>query len=122
VGRVHIKKCLIAEDYMADNNIIIIETDPEQMIAKNGCRNIKQFDIQTGCDNLIASLWQDGKENWYWTKRLYDSGDTQNMDISKLNDKTINGIIRSFVEQVITWLDNEASYLLSLKNSLDSME
>lgn len=46
---------------MADNNIIIIETDPEQMIAKNGCRNIKQFDIQTGCDNLIASLWQDGK-------------------------------------------------------------
>ena len=44
------------------------------------------------------------------------------MDISELNDKTINGIIRSFVEQVITWLDNEASYLLSLKNSLDSME
>ncbi len=107
---------------MADNSVIIIETDPEQMIAKNGCRNIKQFDIQTGCDNLIASLWQDGEENWYWTKRLYDSGDIQNIDISKLNDKTINGTIRSFVEQVIIWLDNEASYLLSLKNSLDSME
>ena len=41
---------------MADNNIIIIETDPEQMIAKNGCRNIKQFDIQTGGQNDFTIL------------------------------------------------------------------
>ena len=37
---------------MADNNIIIIETDPEQMIAKNGCRNIKQFDC------IVMARWK----------------------------------------------------------------
>ncbi len=106
---------------MVDVNII--ETDSEQMIAKDGYRNMRQFDIQAYCnDHVVASLWQDEKEDWHWTKRLYDSENTEDMDIAELNNKTINGVIGEFVERVIAWLDDEAAYLLDIKNSLDKME
>ena len=106
---------------MAD--ISIIETDPEQGIAEYGYCNKKQFDLRAFYgDHLIASLWQDNEENWHWTKRLYDSGSVEDIDIKYLDDKSINGIIEDFFVRVTDWLNDEVSYLIDLANSINEVD
>lgn len=106
---------------MAD--ISIIETDPEQGIAEYGYRNMKQFDLRAFYgEHLIASLWQDDEENWHWTKRLYDLGSVEDVDVKYLDDKSIKGIIEDFAVRVTDWLNDEASYLIDIANSINELD
>lgn len=106
---------------MADINII--ETDPEQGIVEYGCRNIRQFDMRAYSGNhLVASLWQDREENWHWTKRLYDIGVVEDVDTTYLDDKTVAGVIEEFAVIVQDWLEDEISYLLSIRNGIDMVK
>lgn len=106
---------------MAD--ISIIETDPEQGIAEYGYRNKKQFDLRAFYgEHLIASLWQDDEENWHWTKRLYDSGSVEDIDIKYLDDKSIKGIIEDFCVRVTDWLNDEVSYLMDIESSINELD
>lgn len=104
-------------------HVNIIETDPEQGIVEYGYRNIRQFDMRAYSGNhLVASLWQDREENWHWTKRLYDIGFVEDVDTTYLEDKFVLGIIKEFAVIVQDWLDDEISYLTSIKDDIDDME
>lgn len=103
--------------------IEIIEVDAEQGIAEYGTRNIRQFDMRAYYgEHLIASLWQDGEENWYWTKRLYDIGTVTYLNTTYLEDKSVLGIINHFAMEVHDWLEDEISYLTALKIRIGDAE
>lgn len=104
-------------------DIRIIETDPEQGIVGYGYRNIRQYDMKAFHEShLVASLWQDREGNWHWTKRLYDIGTIEDVDTEYLEDKSVLGIINQFAVEVYDWLNDEISYLTSIKISIDDME
>lgn len=101
-------------------NLEVNAVEPEQGIVEYGYKNIKQFDLTAFYnEHLIASLWQDEEENWHWTKRLYDIGTVENVDIEYLDDKSLKGIISDFLVRVRDWLDDEESYLNGLKVNID---
>lgn len=103
--------------------IEIIEVDTEQGIAEYGYRNIRQFDMRAYYgEHLIASLWQDDEGNWHWTKRLYDLGTVEDVDITYLEDKSLAGVIEEFAVIVQDWLEDEISYLTSIKNGIDRVK
>lgn len=103
--------------------IEIIEVDEEQGIAEYGTRNIRQFDMRAYYgEHLIASLWQDGEENWHWTKRLYDIGTVTYLNTTYLEDKSVLGIINHFAMEVHDWLEDEISYLTALKIRIGDAE
>ena len=102
-------------------NLEVNAVEPEQGIVEYGYKNVKQFDLTAFYnEHLIASLWQDEEENWHWTKRLYDIGTVEDVDIEYLDDKSLKGIISDFLVRVRDWIDDEESYLHGLK--LDIVE
>lgn len=101
-------------------NLEINETNPEQSITEYGYKNVRQFDLTAFYnEHLIASLWQDEDKNWHWTKRLYNMGTVEDIDTQWLDDKSLKGIIADFLVRVRDWLDDEESYLNSLKIDID---
>ena len=101
-------------------NLEVNEVDPEQGIAEYGYKNVKQFDLTAFYNqHLIASLWQDKEENWHWTKRLYNMGTIEDINIEYLDNKSLKGIISDFLVRVRDWIDDEESYLNSLKLDID---
>lgn len=101
-------------------NLCIKEVSPEQGIVEYGYHNIKQFDLTAYYgEHIVASLWQDSEANWHWTKRLYDLGNVEDLDIAYLDDKSLKGIIEDFVVRVSDWLEDEAKYLLDIRNGLE---
>ena len=101
-------------------NLEVNEVNPEQSITEYGYKNIRQFDLTAFYnEHLIASLWQDEDENWHWTKRLYNIKNVEDVEIQWLDDKSLKGIISDFIVRVRDWIDDEESYLNSLKIDID---
>lgn len=102
------------------SNLEVNEVNPEQSITEYGYKNIRQFDLTAFYnEHLIASLWQDEDENWHWTKRLYNIKTIEDINTQWLDDKSLKGIIADFLVRVRDWLDDEESYLNSLKIDID---
>ena len=101
-------------------NLEVNEVNSEQEITEYGYKNVRQFDLTAFYnEHLIASLWQDEDGDWHWTKRLYNIGTVEDIETEYLDDKSLKGIIADFLVRVRDWLDDEESYLNSLKIDID---
>ena len=96
--------------------MVLRQTDAEQSIVEYPNRNIEQYDLLGYYnDELIASLWKNEKNEWHWTKRLFNMNKVYDLGVYHCE---FSEIASDFIDKVKEWLHDEIVYIQDMYDDL----